>query len=161
MGAGELNCRVRNGNGWTLTAIDTDCAASPLIENGEWKMENNTFAVSHKFSIFNYPLSISARRARLRPGNRIKREWTLRRVCPLIMRGGRKHNCQLSTIHYQLKRSSPRPISTGQLNMLPCVHLRPINHVVFVGPYHLNGVGDLILGGVSRLDAFSVYLVRT
>ena len=24
-GAGELNCRVRNGNGWTLTAISTDC----------------------------------------------------------------------------------------------------------------------------------------
>ena len=23
-GAGELNCRVRNGNGWTLTAISTD-----------------------------------------------------------------------------------------------------------------------------------------
>ena len=25
-GASELNCRVRNGNGWTLTAISTDCA---------------------------------------------------------------------------------------------------------------------------------------
>ena len=24
-GAGELNFRVRNGNGWTLTAINTDC----------------------------------------------------------------------------------------------------------------------------------------
>ena len=24
-GADELNCRVRNGNGWTLTAISTDC----------------------------------------------------------------------------------------------------------------------------------------
>ena len=23
-GAGELNCRVRDGNGWTLTAISTD-----------------------------------------------------------------------------------------------------------------------------------------
>ena len=23
-GAGELNCRVRNGNGWTLTAINTN-----------------------------------------------------------------------------------------------------------------------------------------
>ena len=23
-GASELNCRVRNGNGWTLTAISTD-----------------------------------------------------------------------------------------------------------------------------------------
>ena len=25
MGAGELNFRVRDGNGWTLTAISTDC----------------------------------------------------------------------------------------------------------------------------------------
>ena len=24
VGADELNCRVRNGNGWTLTAINTD-----------------------------------------------------------------------------------------------------------------------------------------
>ena len=24
-GASELNCRVRDGNGWTLTAISTDC----------------------------------------------------------------------------------------------------------------------------------------
>ena len=26
----ELNCRVRDGNGWTLIAIDTDSAALPL-----------------------------------------------------------------------------------------------------------------------------------
>ncbi len=57
--------------------------------------------------------------------------------------------------------SSPRSISIGQLSMLPCLHLRPINRVVFPEPYHLNGVGDLILRGASRLDAFSVYLVRT
>ena len=25
VGASELNCRVRNGNGWTLTAISTNC----------------------------------------------------------------------------------------------------------------------------------------
>ena len=25
VGAGELNFRVRDGNGWTLTAISTDC----------------------------------------------------------------------------------------------------------------------------------------
>ena len=30
---------------------------------------------------------------------------------------------------------SPRPISTGRLNTLPCLHLRPINVVVFHGPY--------------------------
>ena len=29
-GASELNCRVRDGNGWTLTAINTDFARSLL-----------------------------------------------------------------------------------------------------------------------------------
>ena len=32
-------------------------------------------------------------------------------------------------------RSSPRAISTGRLNTLLCVHRRPINEVVFFGPY--------------------------
>ena len=60
-----------------------------------------------------------------------------------------------------LLRSSPRPISIGQLNMLPCLHLRPIYHIVYVGPYLLYAMGNLILGGTSRLDAFSVYSFRT
>jgi len=32
-------------------------------------------------------------------------------------------------------RSSPRPISTPQLKMLPSVHLEPINRVIFPGSY--------------------------
>ncbi len=58
------------------------------------------------------------------------------------------------------KDSSPRPISTGRLNTLPCVHLRPIYLVVFQGPYPVNPVGHLISRRVSRLDAFSAYLFR-
>ena len=57
-------------------------------------------------------------------------------------------------------RLSPRPISTGQLHTLLHFHLRPIYHIVYVGPYFFR-MGDLILGGVSRLDAFSVYHVHT
>ena len=57
-------------------------------------------------------------------------------------------------------RSSPRLISIGQLHTLPCFHLRPIYDIVYVEPYSFR-MRDLILGGVSRLDAFSVYLVRT
>ena len=34
-------------------------------------------------------------------------------------------------------RSSPRPISIGQLNTLPCLHLQPIYLVVFKGSYLL------------------------
>src|SRR5207302_6016070 len=57
-------------------------------------------------------------------------------------------------------RSSPRPISTGRLNTSPCVHLRPINLVVYQGPYPVNPVGDLISRQASRLDAFSAYPFR-
>ena len=67
----------------------------------------------------------------------------------------------LSLLFLRTCRLSPRAISTGQLNTLPCLHLRPINQIVSLGPYSLEEMGDLILGGVSRLDAFSVYLVRT
>ena len=59
------------------------------------------------------------------------------------------------------RKPSPRPISTGRLNTLPCLHLRPINLVVCEGPYRVIPVGDLILGRASHLDAFSAYPCRT
>ncbi len=34
---------------------------------------------------------------------------------------------------------SPRPISTGPLNTLLCLHVRPINLVVYQGPYPTKG----------------------
>ena len=49
-----------------------------------------------------------------------------------------------------------RAISTGQLSALLHLHLRPIDVVVFHG-----SLGDLVSRGVSRLDAFSGYPVRT
>ena len=49
-----------------------------------------------------------------------------------------------------------RTFSTGQLNVLPRLHLRPIDEVVFLGPQ-----GYLVLRGASRLDAFSGYPVRS
>ena len=49
-----------------------------------------------------------------------------------------------------------RAISTGKLNALLRLHTRPIDVVVYHGPR-----GDLVLRGVSRLDAFSGYPVRT
>ena len=49
-----------------------------------------------------------------------------------------------------------RAISTGQLNALLRLHLRPIDVVVYHGPR-----GYLVLRGASRLDAFSGYPVRT
>ena len=67
---------------------------------------------------------------------------------------------RLIRLHKFLFRSSPRAICTDQLNVLPHLHFRPIYDVVFISSYSFR-MGDLILGGVSRLDAFSVYLVQT
>ena len=42
---------------------------------------------------------------------------------------------------------NPRSISTGQLNMLPCFHLQPINQIVFLGSYFIkNGKSHLEVG---------------
>ena len=56
--------------------------------------------------------------------------------------------------------SSPRPISDSQLRKLLPLHLCSIYLVVFKGSYFFR-MGDLISRGASRLDAFSVYPVRT
>ena len=60
----------------------------------------------------------------------------------------------------QLFWSSPQTISNSQLHMLPCFHLCPIYLVLSKGFYSFR-MGYLILGGASRLDAFSVYPFRT
>ena len=57
--------------------------------------------------------------------------------------------------------SSPRPISTGLLRVLPPFQIRPINLVVYQGSYSLEGMGELISRSASRLDAFSGYPIRT
>ena len=49
-----------------------------------------------------------------------------------------------------------RTISTGQLNALLRLHLRPIDEVVYFGSQ-----GYLVLRGASRLDAFSGYPFRS
>jgi hypothetical protein len=54
-----------------------------------------------------------------------------------------------------------RPISTGLLHALLRFHIRPINQVVYLGSSGDCSRGDLILGQVSRLDAFSGYPCRT
>ena len=55
-----------------------------------------------------------------------------------------------------------RPISIARLHPLRGFHLRPIDVVVFHGSSRgLKPTGELFSGGASRLDAFSVYPVRT
>ena len=55
--------------------------------------------------------------------------------------------------------SSPHPISSSQLHVLPHFPPCPIDLVVFKGVYSFR-MGYLILRGASRLDAFSVYPFR-
>ena len=68
---------------------------------------------------------------------------------------------QLPTNRDQKDPSSPRPISTGLLRLLPAFQIRPINLVVYQGSYSLKGMGELISRSASRLDAFSGYPIRT
>ena len=73
-----------------------------------------------------------------------------------------KLNIELRQTEYLIKMgSSPRPISTRLLNGSLHLHIVPINLVVFKGSYLIDSVGYLISGPASRLDAFSVYPIRT
>ena len=58
-------------------------------------------------------------------------------------------------------RIKPSAISTAKLNTLLCLHLPPIQQVVYLRPYSHEGMGDLILGRASHLDAFSGYHCQT
>ena len=78
-----------------------------------------------------------------------------------ILEGSLKTRYVISTSLYSFQSwPSPRPISTAPLSTSLRLHSRPINLVVFEGPY-LSPMGGLILEGASRLDAFSAYPVRT
>ena len=58
-------------------------------------------------------------------------------------------------------RSSPRPISIAKLHASQRFHRRPIYLIVSEGSYLLKAVAVFFFRGASRLDAFSVYPVRT
>ena len=61
-----------------------------------------------------------------------------------------KHREQCARTPSYLQRTSPRPISTGQLHVLPRFHLRPIYHVVYMGPYPCGGRSYLEVGFTLR-----------
>ena len=90
--------------------------------------------------------------------------WPPKSVVNFERRSGRTGSAATRGLHSEHERlctnPSPRPISTGQLNTLLCVHFRPINVVFCHGPYQVDPVGRFILEEASRLDAFSGYLVR-
>ena len=53
-----------------------------------------------------------------------------------------------------LCRTSPRLISIGQLNTSRCVHLRPINDIVYVEPYSLKDERSYLRGRLQRSRRF-------
>ena len=61
-----------------------------------------------------------------------------------------------------LKQVKPSTISTAKLNTLLHLHSPPIKQVVCLRSYpRRTGVGNLILGWASHLDAFSAYPFQT
>ena len=141
--ARELNCRVRYGTGCTLTALAT----------------NN--------------LRLSPVRSSLTGENR--RSLASRIQCAVLTHSFFVCYCSwfalLCSANTRLLRQStyfpvshlqkPSTISTGWLQTLLSLHLRPIKLVVFQRSYFLIEMGSLILRSVSHLDAFSGYQLRS
>ena len=75
--------------------------------------------------------------------------------------GSSRNEAKLEKLSVKDNSSSPRSISITQLNTLLCLHPWPIKLVVYERPYSFEMMGYLILRCTSRLDAFSVYHIRT
>ena len=120
-GVKELNFCVRNGNRWDLFAIIT------------------AMAIFTSFSACIYTHLIYLLQGRLTTtqqtfANFFTSAFHLFGLVKIIDFFNRKDFVYLSS-SLILLRSSPRPISIGQLNTLLHLHTRPINLVVFQGSY--------------------------
>ncbi len=133
IGAAVLNFRVRYGTGCFTCAMTTKPRKSP----------RSTFLLFKKATMQEAAYSLANARS-----------------CTVVLINQRCPTqgwCMLwSCLSITGSNQAYRAISTGQLNALLRLHLRPIDVVVFHGPQ-----GDLVLRGASRLDAFSGYPVRS
>ena len=110
VGTSELNCRVRDGNGCTLTVISTNYVA---------KAYSTLAGVPQEPSELNKVTLKSMR-------------WKE----PASGCGHHTASCQnVFVTSVRICRSSPRSISTVKLKTSLPLHTQPINHVVFVGSY--------------------------
>ena len=129
-----LNCCVRHGNRWIPAAIATELCCSGSCPDNCIKM----FFLTGRPRGDPYQSVGTSRCLRI----------VVISVCPfpdsqfLEIRSKRfAHVCASpfgSFKHGSLLKSSPRSISTGPLRTSLYFHSRPINHIVFVGPYLLN-----------------------
>ena len=109
-----------------------------------------------------HPVLRSASRDRMRGFSEIMGDKKAKkRECKLKNRIKNETQVINAYLNSQGCGSSPRAISIAQLHTLLCFHLRPIELVVYKCPYSLEGMGYLISRCASRLDAFSVYHIRT
>ena len=118
VGRNELNYRVRNGNGWTLALINTNCVEAKSISL------RFRLPVKTTLHFFASPLPFT--------NATLVCEWS-----PWGLSAPSKPNnaTRLFSGRLLIRRSSPRAISTSQLHTLLRFHLLPINQIVFLGPY--------------------------
>ena len=133
-GAGELDFRVRDGNGYGLSASVTSIL---LLECDRLR-----------------PCT-----RRLECGRREVLRSTISLCCcwdPIS-----RFPFQSPDPGSEAEVVKPSTISTAQLHPSPDFHMRPIKQVVYLRSYPVNPVGNLISRRASHLDAFSAYPDRT
>ena len=130
-GAGELDFRVRDGNGYGLSARVTGIlCALDVVGSG-------------------------TTRIRMGSGGRRKRS-----SISLVSRQG-SITIPATDPWSVAEEVKPSTVSTAQLHPSPDFHMRPIKQVVSLRSYPVDPVGNLISRRASHLDAFSAYPNRT
>ena len=133
-GAGELDFRVRDGNGYGLSASVTSILLLDVI--GCVRARERVLAT--------------------RAPRRLE-------IHDLVCCGLDSDSpiAQASDPGSEAEVVKPSTISTAQLHPSPDFHMRPIKQVVYLRSYPVNPVGNLISRRASHLDAFSAYPCRT
>ena len=130
-GAGELDFRVRDGNGYGLSARVTRIRCV-------WTFSS---AAACAWSIFD------------RAGRQL--------IFDLSQSGHDPDRFTAPDPWSVAEEVKPSTVSTAQLHPSPDFHMRPIKQVVSLRSYPVDPVGNLISRRASHLDAFSAYPDRT
>ena len=117
-----LNCCVRHGNRWIPAAIATElyCSRCSYPDNCIKMFFLNKLSARLRIIVLSVYLFPDSQPPEIR-----SKRFT--HICASL----RSFKCG------SLLKSSPRSISTGPLRTSLYFHSRPINHIVFVGPYLL------------------------
>ena len=139
VGRNELNYRVRNGNGWTLILISTNSMSSSTARKQTILYCPSRLLSRHFLSGDPYRIRTDVNGVRGRCLNHLTNGPLVGFLLSQLSLYLQNRTMQLpkffSRLCLLLRRSSPRTISTDQLHTLLRFHLRPINQIVFLGPY--------------------------